>query len=116
MCRLCKNIVNVSERGASHDFMEQIREYYGIEPKNIKSKKSKNFKKSVLDKIEDRIKKIQNLLDKNNVNKYQDVLNKLINLKIEPYDENFTPSIFQNIMDEYETICKDEVLNYLRQI
>ncbi len=59
MCRTCDGRFSVRERLANHDFLEQLKEYNGISPKYIKNRANKNLKKSLINKIEHRLQRLQ---------------------------------------------------------
>jgi CII-binding regulator of phage lambda lysogenization HflD len=114
MCKVCGNISNIHQRAANHDFMEQIQEFYGMSPKHIKNRKIKNNKKSILNKIENRISKLREKLEE--FDEYKSVEQQLLNLLSEPYNENITEIKFENIMNQLYEFQMQIVLNYYRSI
>jgi hypothetical protein len=59
MCRTCNGRVRVQERISYHNFIEQIKEFQGFSPKYFKTSGKKNFKKSLINKIEHKLQKLQ---------------------------------------------------------
>jgi hypothetical protein len=59
MCRTCNGRFSVRERLANHDFIEQLKEFQGIPTKYKKNRANKNLKKSLVNKIEERLYRLQ---------------------------------------------------------
>ena len=53
MCKICSERFNIHEKGAAHDFHEQMADYYGISVHGFKKKRL--TKKSLMSKIEHEI-------------------------------------------------------------
>jgi hypothetical protein len=95
MCRICDCRYSVREKIAAHDFVEQMREYYGLPEKYSKDRSRKNERKSIINKIEHQLyrlqsdssytKELRGLL--NAVEPISDIQNKFENIMISYYKE-----------------------------
>lgn len=107
MCRYCKDITNIHERIANHDFMEQMREFYGLEEKRIKDRRNKNTKKSVIARIEHQIAQMLKA-------ERGDFAERLMELRESSFDASVTPQAFDAIMDEYNEVRTAEIFAYFK--
>lgn len=79
MCKVCNGHFAIRERTAAHDFMEQMREFYGLPISNFKVSRFKNEKKAIVNKIEHTLYRIQ---DDNSATEYAMKLRDLLNASI----------------------------------
>lgn len=107
MCRCCKDITNIHERIANHDFMEQMREFYGLEEKHLKDRRHKNIKKSVIAKIEHQIARMIET-------ERTEFAQRLAKLLETPFDDEVTPAAFDSIMQEFNQLRKAEIFAYFK--
>jgi len=110
MCRSCNGVTNVHDRIANHDFVEQMRDYYGLDSKPIKDRK-KTTKKSVLARIEHQLLQLQSRTQEKG---YSAVHARLSELLIVPYTEEIADA-FDSIMDDYSALLKAEILAHLKE-
>jgi len=92
MCRVCNDRFNIHEKIAAHDFIEQMREFYGLAVKE--PRKRRLTKKSLLSRIENELMRLQIESDKNHVEKLQ-------NLMAQEIDLQLMNEQFNSIMQEY---------------
>lgn len=107
MCRCCKDITNIHERIANHDFMEQMREFYGLEEKHLKGCRGKKSKKSVIARIEHQIAQMMKT-------EHSAFVERLCKLLEAPFDGATTPTAFESIMEEFYEIRKTQIFEYFK--
>ena len=110
MCRSCNGITNVHERMARHDFVEAMRDYYGLSQKPLKDRPNKSSKKSVLARIEHQLKQLQEKIEQA---EYRNVHNRLAGLLESPFGDH-TADTFDSIMNDYNALMKAEIIQSLR--
>ena len=98
MCHICKDRFSVQEKIAAHDYVEQMREFYGLQVKE--PKKRRLTKKSLLARIEHELSRLQD----------ESVRVKLQELVVQPLDDlAIVNEKFESVMrDYYREMLKDE--------
>jgi len=112
MCKICNGITSINERIANHNFMEQMRDYYGLGEKPLKDNhnKRKDSRKSVIARIECQLQRLQERL---NDAGYREVHQNLTSLLDRDFDDAFV-NRYHEIMQDYNSLLKAEVLAYFK--
>lgn len=100
MCQVCGDKFSVREKIAQHNFAEQMRDFYGVPDKHVKDKTRKNYRKSLINRIEYQIQKLK---DEQGVEQLQSLL------QMSVFD-------LQSIEDRFESIMLDYYKEKLREL
>jgi hypothetical protein len=101
VCKICADRFNIHERVANHNFWEQIEEFYGMEPKYIKKRTSKNYRKSILNQIEYQLYRLQLT---NDIEHYQKLRTLLVIDDINELQQKFNDLMIDYYLGKLETI------------
>lgn len=105
MCNVCKGLQNIHERGAAHDFHEQMAEFYGI---SINEPKKKRLtKKSIIDKVKYQLEVMAENEEKNAL--FITKLNEILSSEIKNVKESHKH--FQSVMQDYYIDRINEEMN-----
>ena len=92
MCQVCSDKSSVRERVAQHNFIEQMCDFYGVPEKHVKDRTRKNYRKSLINRIEYQIQKLKN---EQNVEQLQGLL------QMSVFDLHSIEDRFESIMLDY---------------